>query len=121
MPVALVEQRRRNGAVITGKGKGQPVEFERRDTRLHMGDEHVERFGRQPTRLAHADEAFLAVQRDDARRTLGFAGGIDKGDHQRLVLFGVAKKIVLPLRIGKGMVLCRKFVGKLRGKGVRFA
>ena len=83
MAVALVEQRRRNGVVRPRKIIGDAIEFERGDAGLDLVDENVERFGREPPRLAHASKARRAVQRNHARSAAGLRFGIHIVDHRR--------------------------------------
>ena len=82
VPVALVEQRRRDGVVVARELVGQPVERRGGDAGLHCVDQQVERLGGQPSGLAHAGEARPRHAGGSPRRCGGFVVGIDIGDHQ---------------------------------------
>ena len=64
VPVAAIEQRCRNRAVIEGVLPGQIVQMFRGDTRGDFAGQHVQNFRRQAPGLAHAGKTLRSMQLD---------------------------------------------------------
>ncbi len=96
--VAAIIERCRGRAIVAGKFINEAVEFSGGHAGFDHGNKQVEHFGGQRAGLAHAGEAFLAVQRDDTGHAFLLGRRFDVGGHCRLLL---EAKVIGSLAYGK--------------------